>query len=367
MEGRNTARVAWSTVVKTKEQGGLGVKDFQTWNKACCLRLIWLLFFRQDSVWVCWFKEVILKGSVANYWVTKPSQNFSWLANKLLKLKSVAYPLIRARVRNGEGCRFWTDNWSPYGSLHDYLEGGRTRLGIPREATLASLHRNGSWRLPAARTERQLQVLTFITTISFTDEPDYFDWEINGTVTLKFCTGQVYHYLRGEVDEVDWARVVWISRSIPRHNFHAWLVIQNMIPTRDRLISWGLPTPPLCLLCNMADESRNHLYWDCDFSFQLWSLVAERCRIRPRREWDNSLDQMMALPPPISTRSLVLLGWQSSIYWIWQERNQRLHANQFRSIDSLFNLIDRQLRNKLLSFRRENPRRSSEMMQQWLR
>lgn len=56
LEGHHSARIAWETVVKTKEQGGLGVKDLQTWNKACCLRLIWLLFFRPDSVWVSlWF------------------------------------------------------------------------------------------------------------------------------------------------------------------------------------------------------------------------------------------------------------------------------------------------------------------------
>lgn len=203
VDGKNNARVAWSTVVKTKEQGGLGVKDLQTWNKACCLRLIWLLFFRPDSVWVSWFKEVVLNGSVSNYWTTKPSQKFSWLSNKLLKLRSVAYPLIHLRVGNGECSRFWFDNWSPFESLHEYLDGGRTRLGVPTGATLASLHTNGVWNLPAARTERQLQVLSFITTIQFTTEPDYYEWEIKGKVSEKFSTGQIYHYLRGEIEEVD--------------------------------------------------------------------------------------------------------------------------------------------------------------------
>lgn len=131
LEANNTARVAWSTVVKKKKEGGLGVKDLQKCNKACCLRLIWLLFFRPDSVWVTWFKEVILKGSIKYFWTTNPSQNFSWLPNKLLKLRSVAYPLIHLRIQNGEYGRFWIDNWSPYGSLREYLDGGRSRLGIP--------------------------------------------------------------------------------------------------------------------------------------------------------------------------------------------------------------------------------------------
>lgn len=110
LEAHNSARVAWATVTKPKEEGGLGVKDLILWNKACCLRLIWLLFFRPHSVWVSWFKEVVLKGSVTNFWTTKPSQKFSWLANKLLKLKSVAYPMIHLCIQNGEHGRFWIDN-----------------------------------------------------------------------------------------------------------------------------------------------------------------------------------------------------------------------------------------------------------------
>lgn len=169
LDAHNTARVAWSTVTKPKNQGGLGVKDLQTWNKVCCIRLIWMLFFRPDSVWVSWFKEVILKGSVSNYWTTNTSQNYSWLANKLLKMRSVAYPLICLRIQNGETGRFWIDNWSLFGNLQVYLEGDRSRLGIRRNATLVLLHRNEAWRLPAARTEHQLEVLSFITTIQFND------------------------------------------------------------------------------------------------------------------------------------------------------------------------------------------------------
>lgn len=174
--------------------------------------------------------------------------------------------------------------------------------------------------------------------------------------------------LRGDIDTVDWAKAVWTSRNIPGHSFHVWLVVLNRIPTRDRMLGWGLQVPSLCLLCNTNDESRDHLYWECDFAFQLWSLVAGRCGIHPQRRWESSLHHMISLPPPPSTtRSLTLLGWQATIYWIWQERNQRLHVNQFRSFDCLFSLIDHQIRNKIQNFRETNARRSSAMMQLWFR
>ncbi|CAF2067891.1 unnamed protein product [Brassica napus] len=68
-----------------------------------------------------------------------------------------------------------------------------------------------------------------------------------------------------------------------------------------------------------------------------------------------------------STRIITLLAWQSTLYWIWNERNSRLHSNTFRSVETVFSIIDHQLRNKLQSFRESNPRLSSAAMQQWIR
>lgn len=110
-EGHHTTRVAWETVTKTKEQGGLGVKDLLTWNKACALKLIWLMFFRAGSIWVAWFKDIVLKGPETNYWSVKPSQRNSWFVNKLIKWRDIIYPMIKRRLGNGMSTRFWYDNW----------------------------------------------------------------------------------------------------------------------------------------------------------------------------------------------------------------------------------------------------------------
>lgn len=370
IESNNTARVAWEKCVLTKEQGGLGIKDLQSWNLACCIRLIWLLFFKAGSVWVAWFREKVLKGSIHNYWTTKPSSSYSWLANKLLKLRTVVFPLIKLCLEDGLTARFWHDNWSPLGSLAATLNASASRLGIPDNATVASLYRIGAWRLPPARSEPQLLLHAFLTTIIFTTNPDYYEWEIAGKVSLTYSTGQTYSYLRGNIDEVSWAKAVWFSNGIPRQQFHAWLLVLDRCPTRNRLLSWGIQVSPLCLLCNNDHESRDHLFFNCSFSFHLWELSATRCSIQPLRTWSQTLDQMQGLPSQRSQRSarlLSLLAWQSNLYWLWNERNSRLHSNSFRSIDTLFTMIDRQIRNKIQSFRPSNPKLSSSMLQLWLR
>lgn len=72
---------------------------------------------------MAWFREEILEGSLSNLWITAPNRRYS--------------------------ARFWTDNWSPYGTLRSYLVSkGGSFLGISLQATVASLFRDDNWMLP---------------------------------------------------------------------------------------------------------------------------------------------------------------------------------------------------------------------------
>lgn len=121
IEDHHTTRVSWNEVTKPKKEGGLEINDLLLWNKACCLKLIWLLFFQAGSVWVAWFKEEVLNGDLSNLWTTAPNRRFSWQVNKLLKLSPLIYKWIHPKVSIGLSCRFWTDNWSPFGSLRVFF------------------------------------------------------------------------------------------------------------------------------------------------------------------------------------------------------------------------------------------------------
>lgn len=365
LEGSHSTRVAWTTVTLTKAQGGLGIKDLQTWNTACCMRLIWMLFFREDSVWVSWFKEVILNGSVHNYWTVKPSQACSWLVNKLIKMRPLMFPLIKMKVENGRSALFWHHNWAPQGCIEALKASSNSRLGIPHRATVASLCRNGNWCLPPARSEAAIELYVFLTTIQLTSNEDSYEWSLLGNKEGRYSTGSAYTYLKGEMDDQTWTKAIWFPRSIPRHSFHSWLVYLNRCPTRDRMIGWGLCVDPVCLLCNSQPESRDHLFYDCDFSFDLWTRVSTRCRLQPLRSWGLTVAHMESLSGNKATRLLTLLAWQATTYWLWNERNGRLHATGTRSVAVIFKAIDHQIRNKIQSFRETNPNLSSVMMQLW--
>ncbi|KAF8052790.1 hypothetical protein N665_1505s0013 [Sinapis alba] len=277
VEGRHSAKVAWGTITKPKEEGGLGVRNLSIWNKACMLRLVWMLFNQAGSIWVAWYREEILGGSLSNFWSIRKRNNYSWMANKILKSKEYVYNWIKLRVGNGVSCRFWWDNWSPFGKLIDYLdEGNRTRLGIPLTTVLHDIYNDGVWTLPPARTDKQVLLQAYLTTLSLTDEDDCYD-----------------------------------------------------------------------------------------YSWHLWQPVALRCSFTPSQQWNQTISDLQAIPAASTTSQLILLAWQSTMYYIWTERNSRLHNLICRSSDFLFLQIDSSIRNRISSRRSDNPRNSSRMMQQW--
>lgn len=59
---------------------------------------------------------------------------------------------------------------------------------------------------------------------------------------------------------------------MPKHAFICWLTIMNRLPTKDRLLKWGLNVDVMCLLCGAAEESRDHVFFSCPFAkeFVVW-------------------------------------------------------------------------------------------------
>ncbi|CAH2039033.1 unnamed protein product [Thlaspi arvense] len=369
IEGHHSARVSWAIVTKPRNKGGLGIRDLTVWNRACCLKLIWLIFFQSGSVWVAWYRQEVLNGSLNNFWTMKPHRNHSWLANKLLKIRNDIYPWIKLRIGNGRRCSFWTDNWTLYGRLEDFLRGNRNyRLGLRDKTLLSSLFVQGRWSLPPARSENQVSLQAYLTTIILTEENDYYEWEIDDKVSYRYKTGVVYEKLMelSDVQDVPWGQIIWNRGGIPKHNFLSWIFLLDRCPTKDRIISWGILVDPICLLCNAETESRDHLMFDCAYSWSIWEMVARRCNLHAMRLWSDSVLQLQSLTVGNLMKRLTILGWQASIYWIWDEQNGRLHSNNFRPVELIFKMIEQQIKNRISSYRDCNPSLSSQLLQQWL-
>ncbi|KAL9661414.1 hypothetical protein QQ045_026238 [Rhodiola kirilowii] len=86
----------------------------------------------------------------------------------------------------------------------------------------------------------------------------------------EFGVKDTYNMLTEPTEAVEWHKLVWNAFNAPRDSFNVWLVVQNKLMTRDRLVQWGVPVSKSCVLCETEEESRNHLFFECRFTQEVW-------------------------------------------------------------------------------------------------
>ena len=104
--------------------------------------------------------------------------------------------------------------------------------------------------------------------------------------------------------------------------------------TRDRL--HFLSSDPICPLCQIADESHDHLFFSCDWSSSLWRKAKHWLKIhnsmlslsRATRVLQNN---KKGLQPRMRRVSLAVL-----VYLIWEERNKRIFTNTGKPVEAIF-------------------------------
>ncbi|KAG7576912.1 hypothetical protein ISN45_Aa03g012390 [Arabidopsis thaliana x Arabidopsis arenosa] len=361
------AKVSWYNICFPKSEGGLGLRHIDSWIETCALKLFWMLFFRAGSFWVAWIRRKYL--STSPLWaLNEKNVTYSWIFRKLLKLRPKALQFLRIHIGNGDSTFFWWDPWTPFGSLYHFLgSDGPTRLGIPLFSTVAEVRTEDGWSLPNARTERQVILLSFMSTITMSSANDIPVWAIDGIPYFSFSSKAVWNAIRIANPTKSWASLVWHKAAIPRHALTSWLFILNRNPTLDRLSNWGLDIELDCLLCGLAHESRNHLFFECAFSTEVWTLITQRLRISsPPYHWDQILLWLPRASASKHKKLALLQGWQGAIYELWRERNRRFHDGLSVSPITLVSRILTTVNNKCNAMLQLGLSRGSSVLQCWL-
>lgn len=155
---------------------------------------------------------------------------------------------------------------------------------------------------------------------------DKYVWYPNGERgTGRFSTRETWRALFPSPQEVFWHKAVWFSGRIPKHAFLSWIAARDRMVTRDKLIRWGLGVSSNCVLCSGNDENRQHLFFDCAFSKQVWDYFMSRLNVSPPQSFDDVLRWLIALSRDKNVLLIIRLLFQAVVYLIWKERNQRIH------------------------------------------
>lgn len=212
LEGKYVARVAWDRVTQPKPGGGFGLRNLELWNTTCTIKLLWLLLFRTESVWVAWIHQNVIKDE--SIWQMKPKQTHTWLFKQILAVGQIAIQWTLIDPGNGDDLNFWYDPWTKYGQLINFIGPlGPRQTGIPISSTVSELWRNGTWALQSSRSNRMEELLTHLTAINLYDSPSFPQWMINGRSQQTFSSSLIYHSLLEPLPSVPWYPLIWHTQT----------------------------------------------------------------------------------------------------------------------------------------------------------
>ena len=138
----------------------------------------------------------------------------------------------------------------------------------------------------------------------------------------KVSISLILSSIRDPFPTVSWHCSVWNSFSIPKCSFNLWLILQNRLLTRDKMIEFGMHTRPECLLCNGELESVQHIFIACPF----FSLIRNVMPMRFSVNWNYWLNGEFFDSQRSSKENLIgNLFLAVATYYTWKERNFRLH------------------------------------------
>ncbi|XP_033148588.1 uncharacterized protein LOC103869784 [Brassica rapa] len=363
----SNAKVAWKEVSCLKCEGGLGIRDLREVNKVYGLKLIWRLL-SGDSLWGKWIHANLLKGK--SFWVVKSNpQVGSWMWRKMLKLREVAKLFYKKELGNGRHTSFWYDHWSEKGVLHDLLgDRGVIDLGIGKdesvEDALLSSRRRRKHRVSILNDlEEEMR-----NTRSMLDPEgkDVSIWKGKSAYKQKFSTQETWKQVRVGNPFCVWASGVWFSHATPKFAFMAWLASRDRLSTMDRVVKWSHGVDTTCVLCNAAQESRDHLFFECQYTARVWEFIVKGIL---GSSYTNQWSEIMVLITDSSRerKSLFCLrySFQAVLYGVWRERNKVRHGDRMMHVPILQRLIEKSIRNKISVLRKKGIKGMEMMMQYW--
>lgn len=268
------ARVSWENICKPKTEGGLGIRNLQEFEMVFRLKRVWLFFYGSGSLWVPWLTSNRFGGR--SIWLISDSPRFSMTVRSMLQLRDQLQTFLRCSIGNGQKALFWYDYWTELGPLYLLFgSAGPRALRIPLDATVSQAVSNGHWNLPPARSDFALTLHIVLSTMPVpitTNGGDTYVWRNrSGGFSASFSSKTTWERIRTPSPPVLWHSICWFKEEIPRCSFISWTAFLGRLPTRDRLISWGLNVPPGCVLCSTSDESISHMFFQCPFAVSTWS------------------------------------------------------------------------------------------------
>ena len=153
-----------------------------------------------------------------------------------------------------------------------------------------------------------------------------------------------------------------------KKNDKQWFLFKTqdkpLLSTGDRMRTWGIAQ--VCGFCGERNETRDHLFFACPYSYTIWESLARPLvgrNINP--DWEWTVNRLRTMGEKTLDSILARMLFQTAVYYVRKERNSRCHQQRGIQRDQLRRLIDKAVRNRICSLRYTHGHRLEGLLRRW--
>ncbi|OMO58663.1 reverse transcriptase [Corchorus capsularis] len=265
----------WESLCVSKLDGGLGFRDFESFNLALLAKQGWRILQNPESLCARLLRAKYYPRG--NFMQAQLGSNPSFLWRSLVAGKRVIDVGSRYRIGSGE-LNIWRDKWINKPPTFQPLS--KNVANMP-DITVSELidFENWSWRY-----EEVLDIFTeedvariFSIVIPRQQVQDRLIW--SAARLGNFTVSSAYHVARKVMGRPElpvegrthkW-RYIWSANVLPKVQYFVWSVVWNILPNKYNLNLRGMNLGANCDVCGGMEESTLHTFFFCPFALVVWN------------------------------------------------------------------------------------------------
>eukprot|EP00253_Pinus_taeda_P011429 PITA_11429 len=333
--------VKWDVVKKTQADGGLQIRDPALINLALGGKILWKLLHEPTHP----VSEILRSKYSPNKKLSNLQNANTVNSTQVWKLccKSSKFFIkhVYKILGNGKRTHLWNDRIMGKEPLRDNKDIANLRewlkqAGVNTFFDLSKWDQRGDWAgwdfhgVPERLTHQQTlfeDMLEEAAPINRTMK-EKWGWGQTGIYTTTIGYRAVQTSNNSRENTAFWKNV-WDPLALPKVNFFFWTMAHKKLLTCDNLAKRNIVGPHRCVLCNSNLETSQHLFLECNFAKQVWSIILQNFQITiPSQTYvaDLYANWNRIYPQCIPSKSFWKKIWTAIpkyVYWqLWLARNQ---------------------------------------------
>ncbi|KAG7595232.1 hypothetical protein ISN45_Aa01g039400 [Arabidopsis thaliana x Arabidopsis arenosa] len=272
--------ISWEKLCLSKNQGGLGFRDIESFNQALLGKQAWRLLQNPSSLFARFFKSRYFVGDdflEADLGV-RPS--YAW--RSILHGRELLIKGLRKEVGNGKSLSVWMDSWVyDNGPRIPLIKHFTVNLDLKVEDLIDHHARNWN-REVLDDLFYPIDVELIVKRKPVVCMDDFWCWLHTKSGEYSVKTG---YWLAFQINKPELIRVaqlqpstnvlldlIWASNTSPKIKIFLWRALSAALPVVDQILRRGMRVESICQTCGEEGESINHVLFTCSVARQIWAL-----------------------------------------------------------------------------------------------